>query len=116
MTFHIGQKVVCVDASLVRGAPYAPGSEVVEGAVYTIRNIGITNVGDPGVRLMEIKLNCRPGHIGVRTRKPFADACYRADRFRPIVERKTDISFAREILRKTSRETSILERPQETAK
>jgi hypothetical protein len=81
MTFRVGQKVVCVDDEAQpcnRG--YTP---VVKGDIYTIRD-AFDWFGLDGIRLEEIK---NPHDRG-----------YQARRFRPVVERKTDISFAHEIL------------------
>lgn len=76
MTFRVGQKVVCVDAS---------GQEVFieKGAIYTIISISPCGV--------YIRVADGGGHY--------------KHRFRPIVERKTDISFAHEILRKATKPT-----------
>jgi predicted TPR repeat methyltransferase len=74
MTFRIGQKVVCVDADGLVGT-------IIAGAVYEI-----ADVEPRGVRLVDWK--CGGGFL--------------ASRFRPIVERKTDISVFTEILRKNN--------------
>jgi hypothetical protein len=73
--FRIGQKVVCVDA---KGVPLA----LVEGRVYVI-------------------LRITPPYLylaGVCGERPTAGMY--ADRFRPIVEKKTDISVFEEILKR----------------
>lgn len=100
MAFRIGQKVVCVDAKGSDGIWY-PGEEIEEGKVYTIHSV-LTHPtkGNPLVRLQELKRvpECMEvwGHDG-----------YGAYRFRPAVERKTDISFAHEILRKASKPAKL---------
>jgi hypothetical protein len=83
MTFRVGQKVVCVDAS---------GSArrvMKEGDIFTV-------VG-PGLHHDCVELDCKP--INDRP-----GACgWMKSRFRPVVERKTDISIFTEILRKASK-------------
>lgn len=85
MTFQVGQKVVCV-----RG-PYSswnwPGrQDAAVGETYTIR--GFTGASRPelgaGLLLEEIKNPC--GYSG-------EEAGFYSSRFRPIVERKTEVSF-----------------------
>lgn len=94
MTLHIGQKVVCVDASCIDSQKYYQ-PEIFVGAIYTIASFGEHSdfPGEQGVHLVEIPLR-----IPVGDREPFG-----AWRFRPIVEKKTDIGFAHEILRKITR-------------
>lgn len=73
MTFRIGQRVVCVEGSSWHLAP------LIKGDVYTITNIGMFLGGL---------------HVDV------AEACsryspklqWRADRFRPLADKQTDIS------------------------
>ena len=85
MIFRVGQKVVCVDAAETNNWNIP---ELMEGGIYTI-----SWTDGPDVLLVEPTFRSR---FGLNT--PF-----RADRFRPIVERKTDIGFAHEILRKATR-------------
>lgn len=93
MTFRVGQKVVCVDAS---GGPGRwIGDEALErDSIYTIHSLFIHPKGSTCVRLVEVKrsIDCviEHGHDG-----------YGAWRFRPVVERQTDISVFTEILRTT---------------
>ncbi len=85
--FRVGQKVVCVDSEMLIGiwAPDEVGPIV--GGIYTIRRIFLDYDGDAIVWLNEI------------ARGPLAkaqhgdNAGYLAIRFRPVVERKTDISI-----------------------
>lgn len=89
----IGQKVVCINASNPHGLEYAPGSEIVEGAIYTVREVGVTVRGMQGLRLNEVTLANRPGRVGFFCQKPFSDAFYRADRFEPapmVAEDRTE--------------------------
>lgn len=77
--FHVGQDVVCVDAR--------DTGAVVKGRVYRIKGIrrvylDLVGVGEDSIA---------PGMM--------------ASRFRPVVEKKTDISWAEEILRRESIDT-----------
>lgn len=80
MTFRVGQKVVCVNDGLVflLGTP-----DLKRGQIYTVRKVYM-NTGDLMLRLE----NVSSGWV--------------ATRFRPIVERNTDITVFTEILRKTN--------------
>lgn len=90
MTFRVGQKVVCVDA----GADFTgQATNLVQDQIYEIENVVAT--------LTMIGLVVAGAYSWHETR------AYRATRFRPIAERKTDISFAHEILRKTSRKAGV---------
>ena len=76
--FYVGQKVVCIDDSDSTGPV-----PVQRGKIYTIANPFIGNrLGKPCVTLIEF-----PFHKGMWK-----------DRFRPVVERKTDISIFIEML------------------
>lgn len=74
MAFRVGQKVVCVNATDGYGSLYGAGYThgLREGAIYTISKI----TDETFVSVAEIKVGG-----------------WRADRFRPIVEKKTDISI-----------------------
>lgn len=80
MAFYRGQKVVCVDATGFE-------ENLVQNEIYTVHSIACY-LGDVWIRLCEV----RPELGG-----------YSKRRFRPVVERKTDIGFAHEILRKAAR-------------
>jgi hypothetical protein len=89
MTFRVGQKVVCVDESTHDRGGWHPLSGIPQvGEIYTVTALG-THRGMPAVRLREIRNGAHDGY-------------YRAKRFRPAVERKTDISVFTEILRRTT--------------
>lgn len=100
--FHVGQNVVCVNAENTRRDDVA---ELVNGQIYTVAWCGhYTNLfGETmlSVRLEEVDRTSGASSIDD------PDHPFRATRFRPIQERKTDISFAHEILRKaTKRKTA----------
>jgi hypothetical protein len=82
--FRIGQKVVCVDASrTVMGEPVP----LIVGTVYEISYID-TSPGPVAFRLMGVDGNGRISGL------------FNAARFRPVVEKKTDISVFEEILKR----------------
>lgn len=86
MTFRVGMKVVCVDASRGRGEPDPP---LVEGAVYTVASVRYfdqavsRDAPGYGVTLLEVS--------SVETDEYWAE--YRSERFRPAVEPKSETSF-----------------------
>lgn len=93
--FRVGQKVVCVDATNppadTMSVQDLPDVNLVKGNIYTVTAVGLRHpydlTGLPCITVAE-----EPDlHF------------YWAHRFRPLVERKTDIGFAHEILRKVSR-------------
>lgn len=90
MTFRVGQKVCCVDDGWLighRGKRTQFPSGLVRGGVYTITGFDDTP-GDSGglaFRLAEIR------------------GLYYHHRFRPIVDKQTDISVFEEILHRVSR-------------
>jgi hypothetical protein len=73
--FRVGQKVVCVDDSYFE-------DQITKGKIYQVHSIAIA-YGDVWIRLCEVY----PENDG-----------YRRRRFRPIVERKTDISIFKSML------------------
>jgi hypothetical protein len=91
MTFRVGQKVVCIKGP----RRHRDLTQPKIGEVYTIRLIYPSSfTGEPGFLLEEIVNGLHPNG---------REYGFYADRFRPVIERKTDISFAHEILRKASK-------------
>lgn len=95
MSFRVGEKVVCVNAWLpfsakVFRAIFRVPWLLREGEIYTIMRMNVVN-GDRCVELVEVK------------NSKYLDYCFLSSRFRPLVERATDIGFAHEILRKATR-------------
>lgn len=83
MSFRVGQEVVCVDDS---------GTIMVrKGAIYIVADVYM-----PYLRLEGVYDGVTP---------PTVKQGMRATRFRPVVERKTDISVFTEML--TSKKASI---------
>jgi hypothetical protein len=93
MTFRVGQKVVCVKE------PHKANPRVTQpvvGKVYTVRQTYLSwPDSKPGIVLDEIQ-------NGIH-RASGQEYGFYASRFRPVVERKTDISIFTEILRKASK-------------
>lgn len=89
MAFYVGQKVVCIDDSL---ALDGLRTSLRQNAVYTIRAIdpGKDCNGETGLYLQEV--------VDAPIRRKFPTGAYRASRFRPVVERKTDISIFTKLL------------------
>ena len=85
MTFRVGMKVVCVDASEYEGM-------LDQGAVYTI-----TSINWPYLRV-----DCRT--LSGRTDEMARG--YRHGRFRPLVERKTSIEIFTAMLNPSKRRVS----------
>jgi len=100
--FRVGQKVACVDDGVFNPARGRASDHLTKGCVYTIREIcefpyAPDKIAGLGVRLEEV---VRPQD---RINPDWSDYPFRMSRFRPAVERKTDISFAHEILRKATK-------------
>lgn len=92
--FRAHQKVVCVDDSPVLHGGMSKTIKLVKDSIYTVRGINPADLRGPEhLWLAEIKNEISD------TGKEYS---YRASRFRPIVERKTDISIFEEILRRES--------------
>lgn len=96
MTFHVGQKVVCVDASNTPGARWHGGEAPAEGHVYTVMGVRVSRKGVQVLQLREIE-RCEAVKAWV-ARNIGEFAGYDARRFRPVVERKTDISVFKAML------------------
>lgn len=100
MTFRVGQRVVCVNST--RAGGYGDEVYPVEGRVYTVRGfLPLPCDHGPRIWLEEIKNKKRDYFEGLY------EKAFGAERFRPIVERKTDIGFAHEILRKATRKRGV---------
>lgn len=90
MAFHAGQKVECIDDVADRWSK----QWIKRGTVYVISRVFSIPFGE---NTDIAHLRCSIAIDLVNVEKPNG---FSALRFRPIVERKTDISFAHEILRK----------------
>ncbi len=87
MAFRIGQKVVCVDDGAREPRRWWPGCAVKRGEIYTIRGF-VTAPYDGIPCILVEELRNIIAHKGIID----DDAGYRIERFRPLVEKKTDIS------------------------
>jgi hypothetical protein len=92
MAFRVGQKVVCVDTTSAGLGQRWPSDYLKLGNIYTIRWIGecpyeAWRYLGPCIRLLEV---IRPKDS---TNPEWNDMPFAQARFRPIVERKTDISI-----------------------
>ncbi len=76
--FRVGQKVVCVDDTHRVTGKRHPCLE--NGRVYEVGSFGVTWRGTEGIHL-----------VGVTNRRP--EQAFYKERFRPVIERKTDISI-----------------------
>lgn len=96
--FYVGQKVVCVnDKPLAGFAPFGGAEKLIVGAVYTIARILVDSHDIEIVHLEEV-------HRDQQSIEDWGPDCgYRAVRFRPIVEKKTDISIFTAMLNPSER-------------
>lgn len=94
MTFHVGQKIVCVDDGPSKWSGMC-GKSVKRGRIYTVLRMMDYHDG-AGERLYLIEAAPSGCHDG-----------FNPDRFRPIVEKKTDISLFTAMLKEKQREHSL---------
>lgn len=96
MSFHVGQKVVCVDPSTLSGGglPFSPEEAPIKGQIYTVHRCFIDDDGDKVLHLVEIARD----EVSREMWGP--DAGYGAFRFRPLITRSTETGMA--ILRKVA--------------
>lgn len=99
MAFRVGQKVVCVNADALLSGYGPHHDEITVGEVYTIRWAGPSphprTYGKPAIRLVGVVRGDDPGN------PDWNDMPWMAIRFRPVVERKTDISVFTKMLTDT---------------
>lgn len=93
MTFMVGQKIICVFAREAPGyGPFGKTEALIKGAVYTVTSAHVDNRGEPTLWLAEVARD-------ETSRRQHGDLVgYRPHRFRPAVERKTDISIFKKLL------------------
>lgn len=97
MNFRVGQKVVRIEGGTFDLYPDERGPS--EGEVVTIRHIEFCHDG-VGLAFEEYR---NPHHY---PDQKFPEAVFLAWRFRPVVEKKTDISIFTEMLKPKQRETA----------
>jgi hypothetical protein len=108
--FYVGQKVVCVDA--VEHTHFAPPNVMVEGSldglregvVYTVRSVGRRHPRCPFGVLVWLTEIVRP--IKGDLSKLYGELGYDPRRFRPLIERKTDISIFTDMLKPKTEQVS----------
>lgn len=89
MTFRVGQKVACIKAASI--IPYIRPHDTVNGRIYTVRDVyACPATGKPALRFEE--------HINPIHPTYGVECGYFAERFRPVVERKTSISIFTQML------------------
>lgn len=89
--FYVGQKVVCVNANPHPTAEWDDDGPV-NGRIYTVAAVYLTPFGRrPAISLLELKRSQASQLI-------WKHNGYGQYRFRPIVERKTDISVFKKML------------------
>jgi hypothetical protein len=87
MTFRVGQKVVCVeDHDVVGTGVWYDDDRIARGEIYTIKRLWVDILGNPVCDLVERSRDTASNYWGFRLG-------YCRTRFRPIVEKKTDISI-----------------------
>ena len=98
--FYVGQKVVCVDNKpRIDADHFGPFRRTFPmpltiGEIYTVRGFDRNGSYDYGLYLIE----CRSTYPA---RRDGTERGFYSSRFRPLVERKTDISIFTKILDKT---------------
>jgi len=92
VNFRTGQKIICVDAAARPFRSWGQTESLSEGRVYTVR-AAFMRKGTPTLWLDEVERDAR-------ARVQWGDDVgYGAWRFRPVVERKTDISIFTKMLK-----------------
>lgn len=99
MNFRVGMKVVCIYGGdwQIHGHETVPRFQ----KVYTIRAIDPRTISGCALLLAEIKN--RPDIYRSANGVTIAEKCWRGSRFRPVVERKTDISIFTAMLNPSKR-------------
>lgn len=98
MAFYIGQRVECVDADPECGRIFWPGEQLRLGQIYTVAAIVDNPSGYAAIAIREVPRHSIAVSHGYRG--------FKASRFRPIVERKTDISIFKAMLNPSKQEVS----------
>lgn len=91
--FRVGQRVVCVDDTAIGLFNRWSGEDAIrEGQIYTVRSVHLDERGILVLWLDEVSRTAL-------ARARHGDMVgYRASRFRPVVERKSDISIFKAML------------------
>lgn len=101
MTFHVGQKVVCVDGTTPALRQWSARLvKPTEGAIYTITAARIY----PWEQVLSLQLAELPTQSEDGRR-----VWYQAKRFRPLVERKTSIEIFQKIRKDVEQSVPVKE-------
>lgn len=101
MILRIGQRVACIGTEGTPGVDWnawVSHHKIIlpsRGIAYTVRDSRIGKLGRQFIRLVEIVNPSGDYFYDAPPQEPW----WLAEAFRPIVDRKTDIGFAHEILR-----------------
>jgi hypothetical protein len=99
--FYVGQKVVCVAEGIWKSFREQGFSVPVRGGIYTIRESYICPYGNiPGIRLIEVR---NPRCVGPLE----LEIGFYPQEFRPVVERKTDISIFTRMLNPSQEKVTV---------
>lgn len=95
--FYVGQKAVCIDDSFGpgpwdRGRPYLP----IAGEIYIVRLTGMQKFQTETAPALWLSEVVNPVHLWEDGE--IGEIGFSSHRFRPLVERKTDISIFTKIL------------------
>jgi hypothetical protein len=98
MTFRVGQKVICVGYRNPQFPLSDPAFKLTKGASYTIRDIDTRFISMHGVMTIRVEEVVRPSeNCAFGPWEPgYHPLC-----FRPVAEKKTDISIFTQLLRPT---------------
>ena len=109
--FYVGQKVVCVDASNSPGLRWDVGEAPVEGRVYTVSRVrkplDPTREGMLVLGFCELERSARVRCVSLAAASG-TWAGYVSRRFRPVADRKTDISALVKIAEEAARTGKVL--------
>lgn len=94
MSFHVGQKVVCIDGDFKNPHYEPPGAMPDKGGIYTIRSMEMATCGYSGA----IQLGLRFYEFVYPPVACGHEPCFAARCFRPLIERKTDIAIFQRML------------------
>ncbi len=96
MAFRVGQKVVCIKANFYNPQYKLPHNLPKVGDIYTIRNMDIGTCGDDGVPQVALMFH----ELVYPVLKCGFEFSFSASSFRPLVDRKTDISIFTRMLKR----------------
>lgn len=104
MSFHVGQKVECVDDKPNTATAWDRKTiPPIKGSHYIVRDVGPTVYGEPGLKVHGAELT---GDFVAKTGTKFHDYFFVATRFRPLIEKKLSTETGMAILRKIAQDAS----------